>query len=267
MNQEMNSLQQRRLKSILSLVLVILLFIGSVILTKMDLWDAIKSFPEAFAWIAKNFMPEAKSFEQLPKILEKLYETILMAIASVTLASIFAFILALFGSQVTQLPGKAGKFLGILSRLIASFFRNVPDVVWSMLFLFSFGQSLMTGFLALFFVTFGTLTRAFIESIDESAGESIEALRSTGASYLQVVGQSIIPSAIGQIISWIMYMIETNIRSATLIGILTGSGIGNQFNIYYRSFRYHDAGLVVLTILITVIVIETLSNFIRRSIL
>lgn len=257
----------RRLKTIVTLVVIIALFIGADFLTNMDLVEAILSFPEAFGWIGKNFLPEVKSFDQLPNVLEKLWDTVLMSVASVVISSVFAFILALFGSQTTHFSGFFGRALAGFARLLASFFRNIPDVVWAILFLFSFGQSIITGFFALFFVTLGTLTRAFIESIDGSVGESIEALQATGASYFQVVGQSIVPSAIAQIISWILYMIETNVRSATLVGILTGSGIGSQFNIFYRSFRYHEAGLVVLSILVTVIIIETISNFVRRAIL
>lgn len=65
--------------------------------------------------------------------------------------------------------------------------------------------------------------------------------------------------------SWVLYMVETNIRSATLIGILTGTGIGFAFDLYYKSFRYDDAGLVILVTVIVVIVIEAISNRARRS--
>ena len=62
-------------------------------------------------------------------------------------------------------------------------------------------------------------------------------------------------------------MIETNIRSSTLIGMLTGTGIGFIFDLYYKNMNYHVASLVVVLIIITVIVIEILSNKIRRVIL
>jgi phosphonate transport system permease protein len=65
--------------------------------------------------------------------------------------------------------------------------------------------------------------------------------------------------------SWTLYMVETNIRSATLIGILTGTGIGFVFNLYYTSFRYDCAGLVVIITIVAVLVIEAISNKARRS--
>ena len=64
-----------------------------------------------------------------------------------------------------------------------------------------------------------------------------------------------------------LYMIETNIRSSTLIGILTATGIGYLFDMYYKRLDFSSASLVVLLIIVTVIVIETISNQIRKVIL
>lgn len=152
-------------------------------------------------------------------------------------------------------------------RIIAAFFRNVPDVVWAMLLMFSFGQNILTGFFALFFTTFGMLTRAFIETIDEVSSSCIEALQASGASFIQIVFQGIIPSSITGIVTWVLYMIETNIRSSTLIGMLTATGIGYLFDMYYKRLDFSSASLVVLLIIVMVIAIETFSNLIRRVIM
>ena len=62
-------------------------------------------------------------------------------------------------------------------------------------------------------------------------------------------------------------MIETNIRSSTLIGILTGTGIGFIFDLYYKNMNYAVASLVVISIIIAVFIIEFISNSVRRVIL
>lgn len=162
---------------------------------------------------------------------------------------------------------KINTIFSTISRLTASVSRNVPDAVWAMIFLLSFGQNILTGYFALFFVSFGILTRAFIETIDESSSDAIEALEASGASYSQIVFQAVIPSSMSQMISWILYMIETNIRSSTLIGILTGTGIGFIFDFYYKNMNYGVASLVVITIVIAVFFIELISNNVRRVIL
>ena len=68
-------------------------------------------------------------------------------------------------------------------------------------------------------------------------------------------------------ISWLLFMIDTNIRDATLVGLLTGTGVGFSFDLYYKNFQFHDASLVVILIVITIMAIEVISNYIRRIIL
>jgi phosphonate transport system permease protein len=106
-----------------------------------------------------------------------------------------------------------------------------------------------------------------METIDEASASSVEALRAAGASYPQMVAQAVIPGSLPQMLSWLLYMIETNIRSATLVGLLTGSGIGFMFSIYYKSLQYTSAALVVISIVVVVLLIEMTSNALRRVIL
>jgi phosphonate transport system permease protein len=136
-----------------------------------------------------------------------------------------------------------------------------------MIFLLSFGQNVLTGLLSLFIGTVGFLTRAFTETIDEAAESSVEALRASGASWTHTVARAVLPSVLPQTTSWMLYMIETNIRDATLVGILTGTGIGFLFDLYYKSLNYPSATLVVIGIIVVVIAIETASNSLRRVIL
>jgi len=254
---------KRKYGSFLTFATLLILTVGATILLEFSYTEALVAFPNALVWMANNFYPTAESFAKVPDIMEKLLDTVLMAVVTATLASIFAFVFALFGAETT----KRNEGLAWFSKGFASFFRNVPDIVWSMIFLFSFGMSVMTGLLALFFVTFGTLNRAFIETIDDSAGDSVEALTASGASWLQIIGQAIFPDAISGIISWILYAIENNMRSATLIGMLTGSGIGHMFSLYYKSLDYHTCSLIVIGIALIVLLLETISNRVRRSIL
>ena len=228
--------------------------------TDFDALQALNAVPTAIVWMFTNFYPDGKSMENLKNILEKTHETIFLAIVATTTASFLSLLFALLSTRKNAQ-------LTIICRLVASFFRNIPDTVWAIVLLLSFGQNIVSGYLALFFATFGFLTRAFIETIEEASNSSIEALEATGASYPQVVFQAIMPSSITQIISWVLFMIETNIRSSTLVGMLTGTGIGNLFNMYYKGFDYHSASLVVIMIIIAILTIEYISNYVRRVIL
>jgi phosphonate transport system permease protein len=236
---------------------------GAIVITEYDTLRGLTALPKAAIWAVSNFVPNAEAFKRLPRILSKLLDTILMSISSATVASAFGLVVALMGANTTRLH----PWLSLPARGIASVFRNIDVSAWALILLFSFGQSSYTGYLALFFVTFGFIVRVMIETIDEVSTDSVEALRATGAGYLAIISQSIIPACLPQLLSWVLFMIETNIRSATLVGILTGTGIGFSFDLYFKSFNYSSASLVVLVIVVAVLLVETLSNAIRRAVL
>ena len=256
MNAQIQAVFRRRKMTYTLLILVVLgIYFFSSTITKFHFTEGLLSFPKAFVWIGENLIPDELAIRRFSKILDKLIETVLLSVAVTVLAAIFAFFVSLFGSKATDFPRPVNQ----LVRMIAAFFRNVPDVVWAMLLMFSFGQNILTGFFALFFTTFGMLTRAFIETIEEASSDCIEALRASGANFAQTVFPGIV--------TWVLYMIETNIRSSTLIGILTATGIGYLFDMYYKRLDFSSASLVVLLIIATVIIIELISNQIRKVIL
>ncbi len=224
---------------------------------------AITSIPRVVVWIFSNMFPDARALSRLPNILEKLVDTIFMSIMATTTAALLSLPFAIMGSRSTQING----FFSVISRGIASISRNIPVAAWAMIFLITFGMSSFTGYLALFFSTFGFLTRAFMETIDECSNNQVEALRASGATYSHVIAQAVIPASVSQMTSWILYMVETNIRDATLVGLLTGSGIGFLFDLYYKTMQYKSASLVVIILVVIVLLIEFISNTVRRKIL
>lgn len=242
---------------------VISLFVFAAAVTDYDPVAGLISLPKAFIWVATNLVPNGNSLARLPNILSKLFETAFLSVAVTVVAAICAFFFSLMGSKTTQ----TNNILAGAVRIVAAFFRNVPDVVWAILLLFSFGQNILTGFFALFFTTFGMLTRTFIETIDEVSADCVEALRASGATYMQTVFQGIVPSSISEILTWVLFMIETNIRSSTLIGILTATGIGYLFDLYYKRLDYSAASLVVVSVVVLVIVLESISSKIRKVIM
>lgn len=228
-----------------------------------DAAASISEIPAGIAWMSINFLPSVESLSKLGQILPALGSTVLVSVAASTIAAIVAYVLAVLGSRTVGIGGPVAVFV----RAVASLFRNIPVVAWAFVLLFSFKQSEFTGFLALFLTSFGYLTRTFLETVDEMGMGPVEALRASGATYGQIVVQAVIPLSITSVVSWVLYMIETNIRDATLVGILTGTRIGFVFDLYYKSFRYDVAGLVLLTIVVAVIACEVASNYVRRKII
>lgn len=222
----------------------------------LGVWDG-------FSWMAHNFVPSSASLSLLPAILYQLWRTFLIAVSAATCAAVVAFFLTLIGAN------NIGVNVAVVRGLIrgfASVLRNVPIVAWAMILLFSFKQNELTGFLALFVMNLGFLTRAFIETVEDFDGDKVLALKATGATYGQVITQAVLPEVGVPFIEWVLYMIENNVRDATLVGLLTGTGIGFLFDLYYKSLQYGAAGMVVLVIALLVIGIELGSNKVGRLI-
>ncbi|BDH60066.1 phosphonate ABC transporter, permease protein PhnE [Lysinibacillus sp. PLM2] len=263
MNAKIDVIKKKRIQLTLIFIVILLVVFGAKTLTEFSFAEGIMSIPGTLIWMGANLIPNAEAMENFPKVLEKLWETIVLSVISTTTAGIAALFFALFGSKTT----KINQPIAIFSRFIASVFRNIPVVAWALVLVISFGHNVVTGYLALFFTTFGFLVRAFMETIDEASVDSVEALNATGATYFQMVFRGVIPDTLPQMISWVFFMIDTNIRNATLVGLLTGTGIGYIFDLYYKRLDYPTVGLITVAIIVVVIVIELISNKVRRLIL
>ena len=140
-------------------------------------------------------------------------------------------------------------------------------MIWTFLLIMSFGIGTVVGTLALLITTSGFLIRSFIETIDEVGGESLEALQAVGAGRLSIITQVILPASLPGFLSWLLYSLEVNIRSSTLVGAVGGGGIGLIMMGYIKQFRYHSAMGVILLVAVIVILVDLLTNFLRKKVL
>ena len=254
----------KRLKSLCILILFLFLYtLSSKIANVKGLFFNILSIPKAIIALFKYFLPSLDSLKYWDEIIKSYFKTMLIAISSTTFASFFALFFAIFSANFP----KKNHFISLIITTIASMFRNIPLPAWVILFLFSFGQNDVTGFCVLFVVTLGFLTRIFKELIDSSSIESFIALRSLGASYMSAIIHGVLPNIMGKFLAWLLYTLSTNIRDSALVGILTGSGLGFLFTVFFRSFRYDAAGVIILILTITVLGFDFASEKIREFLL
>ena len=254
----------KRLKTFSILIFLLLLYMfSSKIANVKGLFFSILSIPKAIITLFKYFSPSLNSLKYWNDIIKSYLKTMLMAISSTTFASFFALLFAIFSANFP----KKNHFISCIITTLASIFRNIPLPAWVIVFLFSFGQNDVTGFCVLFVVTLGFLTRIFKELIDSSSIESFIALRSLGASYISAIIHGVLPNIMGKFLAWLLYTLSTNIRDSALVGILTGSGLGFLFTVFFRSFRYDAAGLVILILTITVLAFDFASEKIREFLL
>lgn len=260
---DVNIIRRKHIRMTIGAVIIIALVAGAGVITEYDHLDGLMSIPAAMQWLISNMYFSSETLANFPTVMRLLWETILISIVSTTTASVCALVFALLGSKLTSV----NTFLMYVAKFAASVSRNIPVVAWALILVVSFGTNSATGFLALFFATFGFLVRAYIETIDEASRDTVEALRATGATYPQMIFKAVLPGSMPQLFSWTLFMIETNIRSATLVGLLTGTGIGYLFDLYYKQLNYEMVSLITLSIVAAVLIIEAISNVIRREII
>lgn len=254
---------RKHVRGVLAIVVAFAIATACGMHTGFDPVETLFNLPGSFVWLAENFIPSASSFEKLPAILASLWVTFLGATAAAVLSCVLAYIVALVGCNKVGFGG----VVQVLVRGLGTVLRNIPSVAWAFILIFSYGQSEFVGFLVLFMKSFGFLLRAFLENIEEVPQDAVDALRAAGATRLHIVMHVIVPLTMTQVVTWLLYMTETNVRDATLVGMLTGTGIGFRFELYYRTFRYDTAGLVIVCIALMAICCEVVSNFVRRRVM
>lgn len=259
----MNRVNDVKLKSsnkkfIISIFIFSVIFILSTIFTKFNPVVAFTSQGEFWRFIFVDFLPP--NFSKPEQILNASLQTFYMAFGSTVVAAFFALIFAFMGTYSIC----NNKILNKIVRGIASVLRNIPAIIWAFVLVAAFGIGNTVGVLALIISTTGFLIRAFIETLDELAQESIEALRATGASTFAVITQSAIPISLPGFISWFLYCIETNIRASTILGMVGAGGIGLLMTGYIKQYNYHSASAVIITIIVIIIAVNLLTEYLRK---
>ena len=142
--------------------------------------------------------------------------------------------------------------------------RAINEMVFAMLFVVAVGLGPFAGVLALFIHTTGILAKLFSEAVEAIDPQPVEGIRSTGASTLEEVVFGVIPQVLPLWISYTLYRFESNVRSATVVGMVGAGGIGVVLWEIIRGFYYAQTCAVMIIIVVTVSVIDLLSARIRK---
>lgn len=142
--------------------------------------------------------------------------------------------------------------------------RAINEMVFAMLFVVAVGLGPFAGVLALWVHTAGVLAKLFSEAVEAIDPQPVEGIRSTGASALHEIVYGVIPQVMPLWISYALYRFESNVRSASVVGMVGAGGIGVVLWEIIRGFQYAETCAVMLIIIVTVSVIDLISARIRK---
>ena len=152
-------------------------------------------------------------------------------------------------------------------RRLMDFFRAIHEVVFAVLFVVAVGLGPFAGVMALFIHTTGILAKLFSEAVEAIDPRPVEAIRTTGASRLQQVIYGVIPQVLPLWISFSLYRLESNIRSATVLGIIGAGGIGQVLFESIRAFYYPQAAAILIIVVATVTIMDLISQQLRKLVI
>ena len=142
--------------------------------------------------------------------------------------------------------------------------RATNEMVFAMLFIVAVGLGPFAGVLALFVHTTGTLAKLFSEAVEAIDPRPVEGIRATGAHRLAEIAYGVIPQVMPLWLSYCLYRFESNVRSASVVGMVGAGGIGVVLFEVIRGFEYAQTCAVLLILIVTVSLIDLLSSWLRQ---
>ncbi|MDF1586453.1 phosphonate ABC transporter, permease protein PhnE [Marinimicrococcus flavescens] len=151
------------------------------------------------------------------------------------------------------------------TRRLMDAFRAINEIIFALLFVVAVGLGPIAGVLALAVHNIGIVAKLFSEAVEAIDPRPVEGIRATGGTRLQEVIFGIIPQVMPLWSSFTLYRFETNVRSATVLGIVGAGGIGQSLYECIRSFQYAETAAIVIIVVLTVILIDIMSAVLRRA--
>ena len=219
--------------------------------------DSSKYFGDIFS----RMMPP--DFSNFKNLISAMVETIEIAFLGTFIAIALSIPVGLFSARNIA----PNYFVFLIARIITIFFRSIPEFIIAMILVIAIGFGAIPGVLALGIHTMGFLAKFYAEDIEHINKGPVDALRSSGASKRQIISFAVIPQIIPSFVAYNLYILDRNIRMATMLGIVGAGGIGYELQSSFRMFEYQKVSAIILIIFVTIFIIDNLSSYIRSKIL
>ena len=213
-------------------------------------------------WITLLMLPPDPG-SSLPLYLSALGETLSIALLGTTLAAIMALPVSLLAAR-NIVPSN---FIRFPVRRFLDSIRGVDTLIWALVWINVVGLGPFAGVLAIAVSDFGAFGKLFSEAIEAADRKQVEGIRASGGSALHEIRFGLMPQVLPVIAGQVLYFIESNTRSATIIGIVGAGGIGLHLYEQIRVLEWQQVGFLILMVLVTVAAIDLLSRRLRLAII
>ncbi|NJN40776.1 MAG: phosphonate ABC transporter, permease protein PhnE [Gammaproteobacteria bacterium] len=242
------------------------LIIGAVVYLVLALgtlevnWKRIiEGVPRAVRFVAAFFPPDFTS--RWGDIYEGLLESLTMTVTSTAVGIAISVPIGIGAAR-----NVAPAWVYYICRAIIAISRSFQEIIIAILLVALFGFGPFAGFLTLCFATIGFLSKLLAEDIEDIDPGPAEAVRATGASWLQWLNFGIQPQVMPRLIGLSLYRLDINFRESAVIGIVGAGGIGATLNTAIDRYEFDSAAAILLIIIAIVMIAEYSSSWIRGKV-
>jgi phosphonate transport system permease protein len=196
---------------------------------------------------------------------ESAWITLSYAVAGMSIAIIYAFIVGILASGILTSKNISRICSKVFFRGVLGFTRSIHELVWAWLFVAAVGLSPYAAIFAIAIPYGGILGRIFADMLNDVPSEPIKALKTVGASRLQILVYGHLPLVRADIISYTMYRFECAIRSSAIMSFIGLGGLGYQIQLALQDLKYDEVWTYVLFLIVLVILVDFWSNIVRNK--
>ena len=214
-----------------------------------------------FFFILREMVPPRVAF--MPRVWQPLLDTIKMSLLGTAIGALLAVPAALLASSnITK-----SKVVVHLSRILLSGVRTLPTLIVALIATFVLGLGTLAGTVAIAVFTFAYIGKQLYELIETVDMGSYEAMEAIGIKKIPAVWLAIAPQILPVYIATALFCLEGNVRHAAILGWVGAGGIGLILNERVQFRDYDAVGMILLSLFITVVIIELVSHYIRRRLM
>lgn len=240
------------------IIVVIIFSIFCGVVTGCDFGLMTRRTKQFWALIDNMFPP---NWAYLPDLFKPMVDTIVMSLLGTAVGCLIALPVSFYLSANFKL----NKTYLVAHRGVLSVLRTLPTMVYAQLLSIVIGTGTMAGTAAIAIFTYTIAVKMLYEQIETVDMGPYEAMESIGANRPMSMMKAVYPQVRGYFWSTVLYCFETNVRSAAILGYVGAGGIGVLINQELKWRNYANTGLMVLILVVTVVVIETVSREIRKK--
>lgn len=221
-------------------------------------WSRVaEGLPRGADFILAFFPPDFLS--RGPDIANGLLESVWMTITSTVIGVLISIPIAIGAARnIAPWP------IYGLCRVIIAVSRSFQEVILAIFFVALFGFGPFAGFVTLVVATIGFFAKLLAEDMEDMDIGQAEAVRATGAGFLQWLNYAVQPQVLPRFVGLAVYRLDINFRESAIVGIVGGGGIGATLNTAFERYEFSSAAAILVIIIAVVMAVEYSSGYLRK---